>query len=631
MKKETRNINERVLLLGNEAIARGAIEAGVKVATSYPGTPSVEVLESLVAVAPTYGIYVEWSINEKVAFEVAVAASLSGLRSLVSLKMVGLNVASDTLMVTNYAGVKGGFVIVVCDDPGGHSSQNEQDSRGYAKIAEIPVLEPSSPQEAKDMTMMAFDISEMLGLPVMIRSVTRLSHGRSVVVQEPPRVLKRKPALDKEKLYTGYPAPLHHKRLHEKIHSAEKLLESFPLSNLWLKEKMKFGVISSGLCFNYAREAINALGIEDEIGLLKVGATYPFPTKLAKRMIEKADTVMVIEEGEPYLEEEIRRIAYEFNRKIGIRGKLNGDLVREGELSTATVLEFIANVTGKTVRSCELAHERVIPNIENIRQLLNKGKRPISLCPGCPHLGTIYSAKQAIRKITHGSPRKRSIICSDIGCYTVPLLIDGLAHTHFCMGAGIGLACGFAKSGNQEPVIAFIGDGTFFHAGIPALINAVVTDANITVIIVDNSTTAMTGFQTNPGVGLTAGGEGTTKVEIEDIVRACQVPIIKVCSAFDIRECVEAIENGIRFDGPSVVIAKGLCAQVARRQKGQGKVKVKPLMVDVDKCTGCRICVRSMQCSALEWVEQDKIVTIDPVLCNGCSLCKQICKEDAIR
>ena len=616
---------KRALLMGNEAIMRGAIEAGVQVVTGYPGTPSSEILASAIPFSKKLGIYVEWSVNEKVALEGAAMAALCGLRALVSMKNVGLNVASDALMVMNYIGIKGGLVIVTADDPSGISSQNEQDSRLYAKLAEIPGLEPSDPQEAKDITNVAFEISEKAKLPVLVRSVTRLSHSRGdVILGELPKKYG-KPVLDKEVVRGDFyanssylPVP-RHKRLHEKMDEIKSLIEKLPFNELSIRGE-HLGIAAAGTAINYAKEAVGRLGLNNEVTLLKVATFNPLPEKLIKKFLKTVDKVLVLEESYPYLEEGLRMLSYGIDKNVVIMGRLTGDIPSEGELSPDIAIGTLAKMLGRKYVSAS-------------RKTLLKAKdippRTLNLCPGCPHMATFYAIKQAVHRVTGKNPRKASIICGDIGCYGLGLWPHyAMYHTFGCMGSSIGMACGFAHIFTQEPIISVIGDSTFFHAGIPALVNAVYNSAEITVVVLDNTTTAMTGFQPNPGTGLTAIGERTTRIMIEDIAKACKVPFVRVVDPYEVEDTIMTLEAAIKYNGLSMVVARRPCAQVALREARKKGIEVKPLKVDPEKCTGCKLCITQLLCPALIW--KDGKAVIDDILCVGCGVCAQLCPFDAI-
>jgi len=571
-----------MFLLGNEAIARGAIEAGVQVAASYPGTPSSEITESLAAVAKEHGMYVEWSTNEKVAFEVALAASLSGLRAMTSIKHVGLNVAHDPIMSASYIGVNGGMVLLVADDPWAWSSQNEQDSRFVARQGYIPVLEPSSAQEAKDMVVDAFDLSEEFGHMFMIRSVTRIGHARGDVTLGEISKERRKGSFEKERIrfvLTPLGARRNRPLMIKRIEEIKKRVNTLPYNQLKLATGAKLGIMASGVPYSYAQEAITWLGLDDKVSVLKIGTPYPLPEELIKELLGSAPEVLVVEELEPFVELHVKALAQEENIPVKIHGK---DLLTIiGELSTTKVMKAIAGLTGSELPVDLGEIEKVERETAPLLPL-----RPPALCAGCPHRASFFAIKAASRKVAREIGKDIvPIFPGDIGCYTLgnppPLESNDIT---ICMGASFGLANGFAHA-VDVPVVAHLGDSTFFHAGIPPMINAVFNKANITMIVLDNGTTAMTGFQPDAGVGYTATGEKTVQIRPEEIARACGVEFIEVVDPFDIKATMDAVEKAIRFEGPSLVVSRRLCARVAEREKKEQKEKIIHYCVDQEKCS----------------------------------------------
>ncbi|MCS7139525.1 MAG: indolepyruvate ferredoxin oxidoreductase subunit alpha [Candidatus Nezhaarchaeota archaeon] len=613
---------KKVLLLGNEAFARGALEANVQVAAAYPGTPSSEIMEALAAVAEEAGIYAEWSINEKVAFEVAYAAAVAGLRSLCSMKHVGVNVASDALMVANYAGVEGGMVIISADDPAGHSSQNEQDNRMFAKFAEIPCLEPATPQEAKDSVVIACELSEKCKLPVMVRSLTRLSHVRGDVELGPLPKEKKRPNLRRDITYTGFPAPDHHKLLHDRLMNIEEDLERVPFNKVEAKGGEKVGIVACGVGYNYAKEAIKLLKLrEDDVAILKLGVPYPLPKKLVSSFLRSYDRIYVVEDGFPFMEEQLKILCYDLQIRPTILGKLTGHLPMEGEIDPEKVVVGLARVLGIDYK---------VPEIK-VRGDIELPRRTLSMCAGCAHLATFYAIKQAVRREMKGDPRKTSIVCGDIGCYGLGLFHPyNMFNTHICMGASIGCANGFAQTGINQPVIAYLGESTFFHAGMPPLLNAVYNGANVKVVVQDNITTAMTGHQPNPAVGYTAMGKPAPIVLVEDVAKAFKVPFVRVVDAYKVDELIETIREAIRTPGPAMIVARRLCAELARRQARRKGIQIVPPTIDKMKCNGCKYCITQLLCPALIWREEERKADIDPLLCVGCRVCNQICPQKAI-
>jgi indolepyruvate ferredoxin oxidoreductase alpha subunit len=613
---------QRVVLMGNEAIARGALESGIKLASGYPGTPSSEIGNTFARVAKQMEIHFEWSSNEKVALEVAFGASMVGLRAICSMKHVGLNVALDILNAISIRGVKGGLVVVSADDPSQHSSRTEQDNRWIGKLNDVPVIEPSSPQEAKDFTKYAFELSERVRLPVMIRTVTRLSHMRSDVKLGKLAKVIREPKFDWkgfsyrvtefEKLFRR------HKERHAKIDLVQQEFEELQFNEIKKSGKERIGVIGVGFAFTYVEDAINYLGIEEDIAWLKLVTSNPLPNKLISKMLENLDTVMIAEEVDPFVELHVKAIAKDNNPNILILGRLNGYIPREEELSHEIIDIKIAELNG-----IEANWERRL-DLEKEKNDLLFG-RMLTMCAGCPHRSSIYALKKAVKEVK--GDLMDIVVNGDIGCY-------GLAHTppiafedtYFCMGASIGVSQGMQKFGIDT--IAWIGDGTFFHAGIPALLNAVHNRHNIKIVIADNASIAMTGFQTNPQMGVTATGEKVDPIMIEDIARASGVKQVEVVDPYDLGSTVEAFKRMLKVDGVAMVIARRTCATVAIRQMRPNK----PPFFEVDQstCIGCKLCLNTFGCPALMWEEPLSKANIDRTLCMGCASCVYICPTGAI-
>ncbi|MGB9659802.1 MAG: indolepyruvate ferredoxin oxidoreductase subunit alpha [Nitrososphaerales archaeon] len=604
---------ERHLLLGNEAIARGAIEAGVKVVTAYPGTPSSEIADNLSYVAKDLGIYMEYSTNEIVAVEVAAGASLCGVRALSSMKHVGLNVASDALITLAYTGVRGGLVIVSADDPSCWSSQNEQDNRYYALLANLPCLEPSNSQEAKDWIVYAFDLSEKFELPVLFRTTTRVSHTLAPVelgvIHERSDHGRFVPEVKRFVMVPDF-ARVRHAVLIEKMKSIKELSEKSPLNKI-VREGGKIGFVTSGASFNYTMEAIDILNIEASV--LKIGLIHPFPEQLVKDFVKGFEEVFVVEELEPYIENAVRSSASALGL-IRINGKSNGFLPRNGELSTSIVVKALAKSLGKPLPR-NLVNE--IP-FEEIQKSLPP--RPPILCPGCPHRASFYAMKKAFKGA--------QINCTDIGCYALgvqaPLKIGDLL---ICMGASVGTACGMSKV-QERPVVAIVGDSTFFHASIPGLINAVYNNHKIVLIVLDNYATAMTGFQPHPGTGFTGIGDQGKRVVIEEVAKGCGVELVEVVDPYDIKQTCDALKRAIEYLGPSVVVARQKCSLLAVQEKRMKGESVIPYKIIKDKCNNCLACVKVLGCPAI-YLSND-MVMIDADTCTGCSVCAQVCPYKAI-
>jgi indolepyruvate ferredoxin oxidoreductase alpha subunit len=590
------------LISGNEALALGAYHAGVNVATAYPGTPSTEILENL---ARFKDVYAEWSTNEKVAMEVAMGAAYTGIRAMVSMKHVGLNVASDPFMAASYTGIIGGLVVVSADDPQIHSSQNEQDNRHYARLAKVPLLEPSDSQEAYDLMDNAFNISEEFDTPVMLRTTTRIAHSKSVVRITRSRPVKAKPAAfhynpQKYVMLPIYALP-RHACIEERMARLAEYAEKFPLNQI-IPGNPNLGIVASGVAYQYAREVF------PEASFLKLTMTWPLPRKMIKDFAAGVDRLFIIEELDPFLEENIRAMGIEVTGKEFVPrvGELNPRIVAESG-SRAGLLPDSSKVD-------------IIPPAEGIP------RRPPLLCPGCPHTGIYYTLnvlgqRSKLPGTTGQVPRL--IVTGDIGCYTLgaypPL---NVLDTTACMGAGIGQALGMEKAGVKSKVVAIIGDSTFMHSGITGLVDAVYNDGHITIIILDNRTTAMTGHQEHPGTGISAQGKETHAVDIENLARGIGVRDIKVLDAFDIKALRDGVRDSLDRPEVSAIIVRGDCAMRVRK-------RTNPRQVDTEKCTQCGICLR-LGCPAIQ--STDGKVFIEPALCVGdiCSICEQLCPQQAI-
>lgn len=589
----------REYLLGNAAIARGLLEAGVGLVAGYPGTPSSEIIENVVSLKSELPLHVEWSVNEKVALEVAAGACWTGRRAAATMKHVGLNVAADPFMTLAYLGVGSGLVVICADDPYCHSSQNEQDSRRYAQFAGIPCLDPENPQEAKEMTIFAFELSEKFNIPVMLRPTTRVSHAREDVEVGQAEQSAGKGRFVKDPARRValpiHARPLHHELLAKQA-AIEEELEKAPWNSIELKGDT--GIIASGIAGLYAKEAV--IELDEDLSFLCIG-TYPLPRKMIRRMLEHVRRVMIIEELEPVVEEQVRMIAREVNPQVEILGK-DAAIPREGELDYLRVKDAIAKMIGKPVRRepADLPMAILPP-------------RPPSLCPGCSHRATYY----AMRKVFG----KKAIYPSDIGCYTMAVGM-GTVDTCLCMGASITLASGIAFGGEEEGICCSLGDSTFLHGGMTGLLNAAYNKAKITVTILDNSTTAMTGHQPNPATGMTATGEKTTAISIEELARALGAGMVETVDPYQLEETMESFKRARDYPGLSVIIARQPCVIKARR----GGVRPKTFQVS-EECIGCKLCL-DYDCPAIEF-ENDK-ARIN-ALCSGCGVCAAICSSSAIK
>ncbi|HNX81178.1 MAG TPA: indolepyruvate ferredoxin oxidoreductase subunit alpha [Candidatus Omnitrophota bacterium] len=562
------------LLSGDEALAQGAYEAGLSVAASYPGTPATEILEYLSRFSE---VNTQWSVNEKVAFEVALAASIAGVRSLFSAKHVGFNVAMDPLMTSAYTGVGRGFVIVSGDDPGLHSSQNEQDNRWIARMAKLPLLEPASPAEAKEFAKKAFEISEQFDIPVMVRMTTRICHTKeNVLLAERVEAPKKEFKINVPK-YVMVPrnAYVRHIDLEKRMIALQKYSERTPLNKVELKNK-NIGIITSGISYMYAKETY------PEASFLKLGFSYPLPEKKIRDFCKKVKRVYVIEELDPILEHEIRA--------LGVTIKAKDASFRVGEL----LPELIPLIVQGKKRPEEVSTTR----------------KPV-LCPGCPHRQTFWLLKKL--KLT---------VNGDIGCYTLGALPPlGSLHTCLCMGSGVTFMEGFGKAG-QKPAVGIIGDSTFVHSGITGLINAAYNKAKGLLIIVDNATTAMTGNQPHPATGVTITGEPTKKLVLEDICTVCGADHVDVVNPYSMKEFEALIKQRIAEDALSVIISRYPC-RLIERTKAAMPVYVK------EACKKCGICL-TINCPSITR-QEDGTIDINKNMCTGCNLCAEVCIPGAIR
>jgi len=586
-------------LSGNEAVAWGAWESGVRVAAAYPGTPSTEILETF---ARMPGIYAEWSPNEKIALDVAVGAAYAGSRAMAVMKHVGLNVAADSFFYASMTGMEAGLLIVSADDPSMHSSQNEQDNRRYAKFARVPCLDPADSQEARDWVGVALDISEQFDTPVLLRMTTRISHSYGVVNLKgtrPPEVHAEKPPyrIDTKK-YVMVPghARRRHPVIEERIRKLAEFAATFPHNRMELKDR-SLGIVSSGVAYHYAREVF------PEASILKLGMTYPVPEKLLHEFASQVERLIVIEELDPFIEEEMRLLGIPVEGKciFPLCGELDQQIVRECAIK-AGLLPASARV--------KVVHP-------------DKGTlppRPPILCPGCPHRGVFYVTNKL-----------GLVVNGDIGCYTLAFLPPlGALHTCGCMGASIGVAHGVAKAGIAQHNVAVLGDSTFFHTGMPALLNVAYNQSNTITIILDNRTTAMTGHQANPGTGSTLQGAETAQVEFEALARAMGIRQVHTVDSYNLKEVEAALKDCLDANEPAVIVARRECALLPEVRK-----QWLPLRVDEERCNGCGLCFQ-VGCPAV--VKSDVLdaktgrlkARIDPLLCTGCEICAQVCARRAI-
>jgi len=601
---------DRMLLLGNEAITRGAIEAGLAFASAYPGTPSSEVALNFYQIKQETDLYFEYSINEKVALEVASGAAVCGLRTMVTMKHVGLNVAADPLLTLAYTGVNGGMVVLTADDPSLFSSQNEQDNRYYARISGLPMFEPTTPQEAKDMTIAAFDLSETLQLPVLLRTTTRINHSRGVVTLGEVKPRKTQGSFTKDPMrYVTVPAVSRnlHVKLLQKFDQALDLANASPFNEIVGNGKL--GIITQGVSFCYVQDALDDLKAHEAVSVLKLGFSYPFPTKLVEKFLKKVDKVLIVEELEPIMEEAVKALAQSLGLNLSIRGKGVAQLNRLFENEPARVRTAIAEYFGMSnpaKTKVDLANVPPLPG------------RPPNLCPGCPHRSAFY----AIKKVAGDE----AIYPSDIGCYTLGMLPPlSAADFLICMGSSVSSAGGFARATGKH-VIAFIGDSTFFHSGMTGLANAVHNNHKFTLVILDNETTAMTGHQPHPGVDMALLGQPNTRISIEEVVRGMGVKQISVVAPRKVKDMMEAVKKSLEFDGVSVIISKEICPLYAKKVAPPAKVRA--FTVNQSRCKNHRDCVNLFACPA--FFLEDNRVQINENLCIGCAVCSQVCPENAI-
>lgn len=636
---------ETALLMGNEAIARGALEAGVRVVAGYPGTPSSEIIQTLADVATDHGLYVEWSANEKVGLEVAASGSFAQLRSMAVMKQVGVNVASDFLLHLTEYGTRAGLVLITCEDPGGLSSTNEGDSRHYAKMMEFPLVEPGNFQEAKDMAAWSFELSEKLRNLVMFRSVTRMSHASGNVVLGElssslmgPGPSKARFRFDGDMMdqmsgpvvtFPGMVDAMHRRQL-EKLALAREIFETSPFNTYTGPDQPELLIITSSAAYLYSQEAITLLGLENRVGLLKLGTTWPLPPRLLAKHLKASEKIFIIEEGMPFLEDNVKALWTELGPEAGTKqfyGRKLGPLPPTNELNPDRVAQGLAEILGLPAPLPDQAYW------ERANELAKSHApfRAMTFCPGCPHRASYWLMNSALKQ-----DNRKGFVCGDIGCYTMGVIGCGFntLKTSHAMGSGTGVASGFGKLnrfGFDQPVMAVSGDSTFFHAVMPALVNAVHNQADMILAVVDNSGTAMTGFQPHPGSLSDAAGGALPAL---DIARICEAMGIKVVIADPFE--VEATEKTLldlldETGGVRVLILRQACA-LSPGKKGKRQFD---MTVDETACLagdcGCnRLCTRIFGCPGLIWDPEAKKTRIDEVICVGCGVCAAICPTGAI-
>ncbi len=591
-------------LMGNEAIGKACIAAGVNVVAGYPGTPSTEVLETI-AKENDGSVYVEWSVNEKAAMEVAAGAAYSGARTLVTMKQVGLNVASDPLMSLEYVGVKGGMVVLVADDPGPISSQTEQDTRTFAEYSKVPCFDPSDAKEAYEMIFEAFELSEKYNTPVFMRPTTRVCHSyQSIDVRDYAEYESHRPDgfVKDSKRWVIFPklSYANHAKIEERNAGLSDEFSSYE-RNVILEGTCRKGIVAQGISYANVKDYLdNREG--EKPALLKVSTPFPFPEKLAEDFLKNVDEVLVVEELDPYIERHLVYVAGRAGLNVKIKGKITGDVARSGENMPDLVQKYVNDFMGWESAASELPKTPELP------------VRPPVLCAGCPHRSSFYAVKKAMKG-------KETIFAGDIGCYTLgnAMPLD-MVDTCLCMGAGLGIAQGVGRVKPDTKCFAFVGDSTFFASAITGVVNAVYNQADMTLIVLDNSTTAMTGHQPHPGTGHTMMGEFTDKIDIESILRGIGVETVVRQNPFELDKAVEVVKEVADKPGVKAILFEAPCCVLFKPET--------PYEVDLDKCVDCKMCIREIGCPGV--VLKDGHVAIDEALCNGCGLCAQICPCGAI-
>jgi indolepyruvate ferredoxin oxidoreductase alpha subunit len=610
----------RVFMLCNEAIVRGALEADVKMVSAYPGSPTSEILDTFSEIASKLDFRMEIAVNEKVALETCAGASMAGLRSITSMKSVGLNVASDSFFSVSYTGVKGGMVVVVADDPQAHSSQTEQDGRLYAPAAYVPMLEPSDPDEAYRMTKHAFALSERHGVPVMLHTSTRVNHQSGIVSTGS---LSRTPFT---KVNWHHPpgrfvtiADSARKFKLALLERTRRLEEEFATSefNTVTNREHDVGILASGAGYNYAMDAARTLGVQPAV--LKLGTTYPIPKELLAEFVGNLSTLIVVEELSPYLETCAKAIAKDANPKLRIFGKLSGHLSEAFEYNTNIVAEALAKILGVKLPT---DYRMIAERAKNLKEGLPD--RWPTFCPGCPHRATLYALKQAMKGTKH-------LLATDIGCYSMSFLPPlEYGDTLLSMGACMGVAAGLQYA-VEEKVVAMVGDSTFYHAALPGLVNAVHHGDDITLIVLDNSVTAMTGQQPHPGSEVTAGARPAKRLVIENIARGVGIEDVTIVDPYDVKTATAQMKEALSRKGPNVVISRRECALYSDRNKRRRGEKITPNEVDHSVCKRPYTCIRQFHCPAISIHDDDRAADISRDLCDGCGVCSRICPFGSIR
>lgn len=616
----------KTFLMGNEAFAHAALEAGVGVCAGYPGTPSSEVLETIAkahANGNASGVHVEWSTNEKAALEMLAGAAYSGARTLFTCKQVGLNVASDALMSLNYVGVEGGTVLFVADDPGPISSQTEQDTRRFASFAKVPVFDPATPEQGCAMIKEAFDYSEHYHTPVIVRPTTRICHASTFIDIADSTQAKKPAGFEKDSKWVIFPKRSYeaHGEINDRL---PKIAQEFsqsafnPIDQVGPDETPTIGFVAGGISYAYMREALRIIEtMAKEVGvtlpalkLMQVGTPYPFPTQQAQAFVQGLQQVMVFEELDHVLEDEFLKLAGQIHASYSVHGKLTGETTTRGENTTDDIAAQI------------ISFLQLPLYMEDRGTIANAAipARPPVLCAGCPHRGSFMAVKLALRNM---GKKREGIYCGDIGCYTLgnakPL---STVDTCLCMGAGITIAQGIQVADHNTKAVAFVGDSTFFASGMTGVANAVYNGHDITIVVLDNATTAMTGSQPHPGTGVTLMGDHRKPISIDAVLRALGVEKIVHANPLKPHEAIEAAKSAIEFEGPSAVIYESPCTALIKPKD--------PVELNEEKCTHCTKCVSRLGCPALSWDRDKKSPRIDISLCTGCGLCAELCKDGAL-
>lgn len=652
-------------LTGNQAFAHAALEAGVRVCAGYPGTPSSEVIETVAAqhaAGKAQGVHVEWSTNEKAALELLAGASYAGARTLFTCKQVGLNVASDALMSLNYVGVKGGMVLYVADDPGPISSQTEQDTRRFAAFAKVPVFDPATPEQGCEMMAEAYDLSERYGTPVIMRPTTRICHASTFVDVAETTTARQPEGFKKDSRWVIFPKRAYeaHGEINERL---PKIADDFSKGPLVRFNPMfegggstdkgldgstgnstgnvpRLGIMAGGISYAYAREALRQ--IEQQIAdgkvmtadgvvintlpayrVIQIGTPYPFPAARAAEFAEGLDEVIVFEELDHVLEDEMLKLAGKIHASYDVKGKLTGHTTNRGENSIDAIAEQLRDFFGLKLKAVSASIDSAVEfsahsvGESSTSPTVEPPARPPLLCPGCPHRGSFYATKAAFRRASDG------IFCGDIGCYTLgnakPL---DAVDTCLCMGADITIAQGFSIVEPYKKALAFIGDSTFFASGMTGVANAVYNQHDITIVVLDNATTAMTGSQPHPGTGVTLMGPKSEPISIEMVLRALGVKVITHANPLHLDDAVAAAKEAIEYDGPSAIIYESPCIKLIK--------PAAPVRVDLEACTNCGRCVLKLGCPALSWDAENRHPVVDVSLCNGCGLCTYVCNDGAL-